>query len=103
MLLRTPPRAKKNARKNLSKSRRNTSELTESPDYGDATETMVDGIEPPADLQMNIDDWEEATGRELGEDDVDEVAKLITWYYVKWDDLQYDQCESASTHGRTKS
>jgi len=98
MLLPPPPKAKKNARKYISRNKRNSSELIETPDYGDAIETMVDGIEPSADDQMNIDDWEEATGRELNEDDVDEVAKLITWYYVKWDDLQYDQCESAFTY-----
>jgi len=103
MLLPPPPKAKKNARKNLSRSKRNSSELTETLDYGDATETMVDGIEPSADEQMNIDDWEEASGRELNEDDVDEVAKLITWYYVKWDDLQYDQCQSAFTYGSRKA
>jgi hypothetical protein len=103
MLLPPPAKAKKNARKNISRNQRNSSELTETPDYGDATGTMVDGIEPSADDQMNIDDWEEATGRELNEDDVDEVAKLITWYYVKWDDLQYDQCQSASLNGRPKS
>jgi len=95
MLLTPPPKAKK-ARKNISRSRRSTSETTGTPNYGDATETMVDGIEPSAAEQMNIDDWEEAAGRELNENDVDEVAKLITWYYVKWDDLQYDQCKSAA-------
>jgi hypothetical protein len=63
----------------------------------------VDGIEPRSDEQMNIDDWEEETGRELNENDADEVAKLVTWYYVKWDDLQYDQCKSASSSKRSKS
>jgi hypothetical protein len=103
MLLPPPPKAKKNARENLSRNKRTSSELTNTPDYGDATETMVDGIEPSADDQMNIDDWEEASGRDLNEDDVDEVAKLVTWYYVKWDDLQYDQCQSAFPHSRRKA
>lgn len=94
MLLPPPPKAKKKPRKNVSRNRRDTSESI-TLDYGDATDTMVDGIEPYANKQMNIDDWETETGRKLIEDDVDEVAKLVTWYYVKWDDLQYDQCESA--------
>jgi len=98
MLLPPLPKAKKKARKNLSKAQRDVSESSSTPDYGDATITMIDGIEPDSDKQMHIDDWEEATGSELDEDDVEEVAKLITWYYVKWDDLQYDQCQSAIPH-----
>lgn len=59
----------------------------------DASRFFKDGLEPPKDKQMDIDDWEEESGRELGPDDVDQVAKLVTWCYVKWDDLQYEQCE----------
>jgi hypothetical protein len=95
MLLPPPPKMKKKPPKKISRNTRNTSESSITPDYGDATTDMVDGIEPYSDKQMHIDDWEETTGRALGEDDVDEVAKLVTWYYVKWDDLQYDQCKSA--------
>lgn len=61
--------------------------------HGDATETMIDGIEPPPEHRVNIDQWEELAGNKLGEDDVDQVAKLVTWCYAKWDDLQYDQCK----------
>ncbi|OCF72795.1 hypothetical protein I204_06024 [Kwoniella mangroviensis CBS 8886] len=52
---------------------------------------LRDGQKPPAEMQMDIDTWEEKAGRELDEDDVDEVAGLVTWCFVKWDDLQYDQ------------
>ena len=59
----------------------------------EAKKGFKDGIEPPADSQVDIDDWEEETGRHLTPDDVDQVARLVTWCYVKWDDLQYEQCE----------
>ncbi|WRT67913.1 uncharacterized protein IL334_004887 [Kwoniella shivajii] len=52
---------------------------------------LKDGQEPPRDMQMDIDLWEEKTNRDLDEDDIDEVAGLVTWCFVKWDDLQYDQ------------
>ncbi|WWC96240.1 hypothetical protein V866_003107 [Kwoniella sp. B9012] len=52
---------------------------------------LRDGQKPPAEMQIDIDTWEEKAGRELDEDDVDEVAGLVTWCFVKWDDLQYDQ------------
>lgn len=44
--------------------------------------SIVDGIEPPKSEQMPIDEWEEATGRELDDRDVDEVAGLVTWCFV---------------------
>lgn len=65
--------------------------------HGDANQTMDDGIEPPYDQRVGIDDWEEQAGVQLGEGDVDHVAKMVTWCYVKWDDLQYDQCKPTLT------
>jgi hypothetical protein len=88
MLLPPPSKAKGKGRKNVSRS--TSTDLAESVD---ATIDMVDGIEPSREQQVSIDDWELATGRNLDENDVEEVAKLVTWYYVKWDDLQYDQCQ----------
>ena len=70
-----------------------------------------DGVEPPSTDRMDIDVWEESTGKILSERDIDTVAPLVTWCLVsqikrstelaadglvkvKWDDLQYDQCRS---------
>jgi hypothetical protein len=90
MLLPPPSKAKARGKGPKNVSRSTSTDLAES---GDATTDMIDGIEPPREQQVGIDDWELATGRNLDENDVDEVAKLVTWYYVKWDDLQYDQCQ----------
>lgn len=54
----------------------------------------VDGEKPPVEKAVEIERWENMAGRKLSEDDVDEVAPLVTWFMAKWDDLQYDQCES---------
>jgi hypothetical protein len=90
MLLPPPSKAKARGKGRKNVSRSASTDLAES---GDATIDMIDGIEPAREQQVGIDDWELATGRNLDENDVDEVAKLVTWYYVKWDDLQYDQCQ----------
>jgi hypothetical protein len=50
-----------------------------------------DGIQPPASAAVWIDDWEEMAGRQLTRDDLDDIAPLVTWSFVKWRDLQYDQ------------
>nr|XP_019045482.1 hypothetical protein I302_05872 [Kwoniella bestiolae CBS 10118]OCF24412.1 hypothetical protein I302_05872 [Kwoniella bestiolae CBS 10118] len=52
---------------------------------------LKDGQKPPEEMQLDIDIFEEKTGRDLDENDVDEIAGLVTWCFVKWDDLQYDQ------------
>ncbi|OCF38336.1 hypothetical protein I317_07902 [Kwoniella heveanensis CBS 569] len=52
---------------------------------------LKDGAQPPKDIMVDIDSWEEHTGRELDESDVDEISELAMWCFVKWDDLQYDQ------------
>ncbi|WVR06458.1 hypothetical protein IAU60_003489 [Kwoniella sp. DSM 27419] len=52
---------------------------------------LKDGQQPPSDMLMAIDEYEQSARRVLNADDVDEVAGLITWCFVKWDDLQYDQ------------
>lgn len=87
MLLPPPakPKIKKGARRSRSASIFETDQ--------DAADHIDGGIWPAEDLQMAIDDWEDKTGHALGPDDVDQVAKLVTWCFVKWDDLQYDQCE----------
>ncbi|WOO77567.1 Chromodomain-helicase-DNA-binding protein 4 [Vanrija pseudolonga] len=51
----------------------------------------VNGKEPPIEKAVEIERWESMAGRKLSEDDVDEVATLVTWFLAKWDDLQYDQ------------
>lgn len=67
----------------------------------------TDGLEPPDGDRVPIDDWEISTGRTLTDKDIEEVAGLVSWCYVrfrfvgntqanekvKWDDLQYDQCK----------
>ncbi|KAL1408199.1 hypothetical protein Q8F55_005004 [Vanrija albida] len=54
----------------------------------------VDGQMPPVEKALEIERWENMAGRRLSEDDVDEVAPLVTWFLGKWDDLQYDQFDS---------
>ncbi|WWC62726.1 uncharacterized protein I303_105323 [Kwoniella dejecticola CBS 10117] len=52
---------------------------------------LRDGQEPPGNMQVEIEEWERLSKRSLEEEDVEEVAGLVTWCFVKWDDLQYDQ------------
>lgn len=87
MLLPPPRQPKGKAKKGRSRS----SSVFEA--RQDASEVYYDGIEPAKEDQMDIDDWEEATGKQLGPEDVDQVIKLVSWCYVKWDDLQYEQCK----------
>jgi hypothetical protein len=42
-----------------------------------------DGLEPPANQRMEIEEWERKTGRVLTGDDSDEVAGLVTWCFVR--------------------
>ncbi|ORY25961.1 SNF2 family N-terminal domain-domain-containing protein [Naematelia encephala] len=58
---------------------------------GGSATGLPDGLMPPPEKRLDIDLWEEAAGRDLTEDDLDEVAPLVTWCFFKWDDLQYDQ------------
>jgi hypothetical protein len=50
-----------------------------------AVTKRLDGIEPPPEDMMDIDTWETRTGRDLDEDDVDEVAGMVTWCFVSPD------------------
>lgn len=68
------------------------------PDPLDELIPLPDGLEPDAEDRIEIDTWEKINRRLLDEEDVEEVAKLVTWCFFKWDDLQYDQCELAITH-----
>ncbi|WVQ83032.1 hypothetical protein IAT38_005170 [Cryptococcus sp. DSM 104549] len=52
---------------------------------------LKDGIQPPEHMRVELDEWERLAKRQLEEEDVDEVAGLVSWCLVKWDDLQYDQ------------
>lgn len=52
---------------------------------------LQDGIAPPTSLAVPIRDWELRAGRQLTADDIDEVAPLVTWALVKWQNLQYDE------------
>ncbi|EIW67468.1 hypothetical protein TREMEDRAFT_40234, partial [Tremella mesenterica DSM 1558] len=56
----------------------------------------IDGIQPPPEEMIPIEEWEVKAGRKLGPGDVEDVAPWVTWAFVKWDDLQYDQCEFVS-------
>jgi hypothetical protein len=58
---------------------------------------LEDGIQPPQDYMIDINRWENTAGRHLTEDDADEIAPRITWFYAKWQDLQYDQCKWCRT------
>lgn len=51
-----------------------------------------DGLLPDAEDRVAVDEWEARAGRQLDEEDVDEIAGMVSWCLVKWDDLQYDQC-----------
>lgn len=55
---------------------------------------IPDGLRPPDDVLIEIEEWEALTGRKLVETDVDEIAGLVGWGLFKWEDLQYDQGES---------
>jgi hypothetical protein len=59
-----------------------------------------DGIEPPKDDQVDIDVWEERTGRVLDENDVDEVAKLVTWCFVSFSPMPSAYSELMSHTGQ---
>ncbi|WVN90608.1 uncharacterized protein L203_105849 [Cryptococcus depauperatus CBS 7841] len=52
---------------------------------------LKDGIPPPENSLVEIEEWERMTGRKLRDSDADEVAGLVAWCYIKWEDLQYDQ------------
>lgn len=95
VMLLPPPAKKKSAAKGKGKARatRSRSNSVFETD-AETSENYKDGIEPPRNRQMDIVDWEEETGRQLDAKDVDNVAKLVSWCFVKWDDLQYEQCTS---------
>jgi hypothetical protein len=93
-----PPVAKPKG-KGKSSARTDSSTSVDLSIHGDATDTMDDGIEPSADQRVSIDDWEERASIALDESDVNHVAKMVTWCYVKWDDLQYDQCKQPALVG----
>lgn len=54
------------------------------PPSSTSTQQRPDGIEPPAEEKIDIDEWEKKAGRILTEDDVEEVAPLVTWCYVSF-------------------
>lgn len=43
---------------------------------------LPDGLEPSGAFRMDIDEWEEKSRRELSENDVDDVAGMVTCCYV---------------------
>lgn len=59
---------------------------------------IPDGLPLPDDELIEIEEWEALTGRRLVETDVDEIAGWVGWGLFKWEDLQYDQGESHTTH-----
>jgi hypothetical protein len=57
----------------------------------------VDGLPPPGNETIDIE-WDSLTGMQLGEQNTDEVTTLVTRILVKWDDLQYEECEHNRRH-----
>lgn len=43
---------------------------------------FADGVQPPASEQVEISAWEMRFGKDLGEEDVDLVAPLVSWCLV---------------------
>jgi hypothetical protein len=53
---------------------------------------LKDGVKPAKEYLVDLAAWERDAGRELDEeDDADEIAPMVTWFYAKWQDVQYDQ------------
>ncbi|ODO10000.1 hypothetical protein I350_02224 [Cryptococcus amylolentus CBS 6273] len=52
---------------------------------------LPDGMPPPNEEMVEIEEWEALMGRGVGEDDVDEIVGHVAWIFIKWEDLQYDQ------------
>ncbi|GMK53689.1 hypothetical protein CspeluHIS016_0102750 [Cutaneotrichosporon spelunceum] len=87
-----PKNAKKLSKTHKGANRRRViSSSDEDEDELDDEVVQRGGIQPPANAAVWIDDWEELAGRRLTRDDLDEIAPLVTWIFVKWCDLQYDQ------------
>jgi hypothetical protein len=55
---------------------------SENGDSAGTNATRPDGLEPPREDQMSIDEWEKNAGRILEEEDVEEVAKMVVWCFV---------------------
>lgn len=73
------------------KSRKAKRRIEDSDDEDDPSEILQDGIAPPTSLAVPIRNWELRAERQLTADDVDEVAPLVTWALIKWQNLQYDE------------
>lgn len=81
----------KNRKKKSSQVARNRVVSSES---DDSDPELEDGIQPPEPYMVEINRWENMADRKLTADDVDEIAPQVTWFFAKWQDLQYDQCRS---------
>jgi hypothetical protein len=78
-----PVRPVKRQARIISESESETSKAGTTTPKVPATE-RPDGIKPPHEDMVEINTWETRTGRELDEDDVDEVAGMVTWCFVSW-------------------
>lgn len=76
-----PPKASRKAKRRIE----------DSDDEDDLSEVLRDGIAPPTSLAVPIRNWELRAERQLTADDIDEVAPLVTWALIKWQNLQYDE------------
>lgn len=92
-----PPKARNPRNRIESDSELDESGATESKEVKYDLPALVDGLEPYPEDRIEIDEWERLNHDHLNEGDVDRIIGLVTWCFVKWDDLQYDQCELGST------
>lgn len=98
------PRADKPKKKKGAIPRRNTRILSESAS-SQASEpveiatidmpSMPDGVEPPTSQRIDIDEWQRRAGRTLMEEDAEEVARLVTWCFVRQDRIVLSRADKA--------
>lgn len=79
-----PPIAKRKKRIRQQRARiLSESPSTASPEPDESSWTGPDGLEPPLSQRIDVDEWERKRGRVLTQDDTDEVARLVSWCFVR--------------------
>ncbi len=91
VMLLPPPKTKKPTKKKAVPSRRTTRIMSESASSAGSQlfgsdlpkeHKRPDGLEPPWEERIEIDEWERRAGRILTEGDTDEIASMVTWCFV---------------------